>query len=240
MPFPRVKGQIYERIPHPAGHTLGQASTRPRTSTTSSTRATSLLPSSRWPESNCRRPMTGQSFIDVLKSAKVWDRGCLAQHDARSPRNGMTWGVRTTRGIRCAPSAHRNPLRPKLRAGPLARAGDPETGYRNVDRRTHKEFLLSGFDEYYKILSASAPPRRCIWSRRIRTASRTWPRTSGSSQTKAATPRANGGDATIRRRPRACLGRADFFDTIQYTGPRGNMHMRIGLSTTRPCHDDKA
>jgi hypothetical protein len=98
-------------------------------------------------------------------------------------------------------------------------AGDPETGYRNVDDSPTKTLLISGFDKYYNMSFGKRPAEElyriatdpdCVHNlapdlqyatdkRKLREKMEELLRSEGD--------------------PRM-LGRADFFDTIQYTGPR--------------------
>lgn len=102
-------------------------------------------------------------------------------------------------------------------------AGMPETGYRDVDDSPTKAFLLSRFDDYYKLNFGKRPIEElyditvdpdCINNlarnvdhfltmRGLRDRMEKTLREEGD-------PRFN--------------GRADFFDTIQYTGPRNHAY----------------
>jgi hypothetical protein len=97
--------------------------------------------------------------------------------------------------------------------------GNPETGYRNCDDGPTKQALLSGFDEHYRMSFGKRPaeelylvgqdpdnmknlatdPNHAQAKRRLREKMEELLRAEGD--------------------PRM-LGRSDFFDTIQYTGPR--------------------
>jgi hypothetical protein len=98
-------------------------------------------------------------------------------------------------------------------------AGNPETGYRNVDDSPSKTFLISGFDEYYRMSFGKRPAEELYDIRRD----------PDCIDNLAAKPEYESVKRTLRDRmfdmlkeegdPRV-LGRADFFDTIRYTGPR--------------------
>lgn len=98
-------------------------------------------------------------------------------------------------------------------------AGNPETGYTNVDDSPTKTFILSRFDNFYE-LSFGKRPMEELYSV-----------TADPHNVKnlAADPKF----AEIKRRLRErmeemlraegdprMLGQADFFDTIEYTGPK--------------------
>jgi hypothetical protein len=98
-------------------------------------------------------------------------------------------------------------------------AGNPETGYRNCDPGPTKEFLLSGFDEYYRMSFGKRPAEElyhvasdpdCV-------------KNLATDLKFAAVKRElrQRMDALLHEEgdPRA-LGHAEFFETIQYTGPR--------------------
>jgi hypothetical protein len=98
-------------------------------------------------------------------------------------------------------------------------AGNPETGYRNVDDSPSKTFLISGFDEYYKMSFGRRPAEELYDIRKD----------PDCIDNLAATAEYESVKRTLRDRmfemlkeeadPRV-LGRSDFFDTIRYTGPR--------------------
>jgi arylsulfatase A-like enzyme len=98
-------------------------------------------------------------------------------------------------------------------------AGNPETGYRNVDDSPSKTFLISGFDEYYRMSFGRRPAEElyniakdpdCVnnlaSSAEFESVRRTLRDRMFEMLKEEADPRV--------------LGRSDFFDTIRYTGPR--------------------
>ena len=98
-------------------------------------------------------------------------------------------------------------------------AGNPETGYTNVDDGPTKSFILSHFDEFYE-LSFGKRPMEALYSV-----------TDDPHNLKnlAADPKYAETKRKLRERmeellraegdPRM-LGHADFFETIEYTGPK--------------------
>ena len=98
-------------------------------------------------------------------------------------------------------------------------AGDPETGYRNVDDGPTKEFLLSGFDEYYKMSFGTRPAEALYLVKTDPDCINNVATDLKYAQTKRQLLEKM--EETLRGEgdPRM-LGRADFFDTIEYTGPR--------------------
>jgi hypothetical protein len=102
-------------------------------------------------------------------------------------------------------------------------AGNPETGYRNVDDGPTKEFLLTTFDRYYQLSFGKRPSEELYLVN-----------TDPDCMNNVATDLKY---AQIKRKlqekmeellrsegdPRM-LGRADFFDTIQYVGPRNHSY----------------
>jgi arylsulfatase A-like enzyme len=98
-------------------------------------------------------------------------------------------------------------------------AGNPETGYRNVDDSPSKTLLISGFDEYYRMSFGKRPAEELYDIRKD----------PDCVHNLATSPEYEKVKRSLRDRmfemlkeegdPRV-LGRADFFDTIRYTGPR--------------------
>ena len=218
MPFPRVKGQIYEHGFHiPLAIRWGKNITPGRTIddfiNTRDFAPTFMELAGLEPAGT----MTGRSFLNILKSGKsgVVDSSrnvmlvAKERHDLGRPHD---WGY-PVRAIRTGEFLYIRNYEPDRWP-----AGDPETGYRNVDDGPTKEFLLSGFDEYYKMSFGKRPPealysvkdpdcmknlatdpKYAITKRQLRDKMEEMLRSEGD--------------------PRM-LGRADFFDTIEYTGPR--------------------
>jgi hypothetical protein len=98
-------------------------------------------------------------------------------------------------------------------------AGNPETGYRNVDDSPTKQFLLAGFDRYYRMSFGKRPGEElydviadpdCVDNL---AADLKYAKVKRELAERLYTTLKEQGD------PRA-NGHADFFDTIRYTGPR--------------------
>jgi arylsulfatase A-like enzyme len=157
MPFPRVKGQIYEEGFHiplfarwgkniPSGRTVDDFINARDFAPTFLEAAGVGKPGS----------MTGKSFLDVLKSDKSGEldptRDVMLigkeRHDLGRP-NDAGYPVRAIRTREFLYVRNYYPDRWP--------AGNPETGYRNVDDSPSKTFLISGFDEYYKLSFGRRP-----------------------------------------------------------------------------------
>jgi arylsulfatase A-like enzyme len=162
--------------------------------------------------------MTGRSFVDILASGKsgVVDASrsvMLAgkeRHDLGRPND---WGY-PIRAIRTTEYLYIRNYEPDRWP-----AGNPETGYRNCDDGPTKQFLLSGFDEYYRMSFGKRPPEELY---RIKT-------DPDGVKNLAADPKFAPVKTELRQKmedmlrqegdPRM-LGNAAFFDTIEYTGPK--------------------
>ncbi len=156
-PFPRVKGQIYERGFHiPLAVRWGDAvkagrkvddfiNVRDFMPTFLEAAGVKIPPS-----------VTGSSFLGVLKSEKS------GQIDAS--RNRMVVGKERhdlgrpddlgypVRAIRTPDYLYIRNFEPERWP-----AGNPETGYRNVDGSPTKELILNSFDKYYKMSFGKRP-----------------------------------------------------------------------------------
>jgi len=219
MPFPRVKGQIYEHGFHipmaicwgkniKAGRTVDDL-IKMRDFAPTFMAVAGLEPAG---------TMTGRSFLDILKSGKsgVVDSSrnvmliCKERHDLGRPHD---WGY-PVRAIRTADFLYVRNYEPDRWP-----AGDPETGYRNVDDGPTKEFLLSGFDEYYKMSFGKRPAEALYLVKTDPDCINNVATDLKYAQTKRQLLEKM--EETLRGEgdPRM-LGRADFFDTIEYTGPR--------------------
>jgi hypothetical protein len=97
-------------------------------------------------------------------------------------------------------------------------AGDPETGYRNVDDGPTKRALLNGFDEYYRMSFGKRPPEELYDMKTDPECLKNLAADLKHANTKR----------QLRERMEQMLreegdprmtGNAQFFDTIQYTGP---------------------
>jgi arylsulfatase A-like enzyme len=98
-------------------------------------------------------------------------------------------------------------------------AGNPETGYRNVDDSPSKTLMISSFDEYYRMGFGKRPPEELYDIRKdpdcIENLARdvNFETVKRSLRDRMFEMLKEEGDPRI-------LGRSDFFDTIQYHGPR--------------------
>lgn len=219
MPFPRVKGQIYDagfRIPMAAmwgsriqaGRVVDDfINTRDFAPTFCEAAGVEAAGT-----------MTGASFLKVLTASQSGtvdaSRNTMLvakeRHDLGRP-NDAGYPVRA---IRTREFLYVRNYTPD--AWPV---GNPETGYRNCDDGPTKENILSRFDNYYRlcfgkrpaeelysiaddpdnIVNLAADPKYADLKRKLR-------------ERMEETLRSEGD-------PRM-LGRADFFDTIEYTGPK--------------------
>lgn len=218
MPFPRVKGQIYEDGFHiPMAVRWGQIKGGRVVDDFINFRdiAPTLLEAAGVP---AETTMTGRSFLDVLRSNQsgIVDarRNTMIvgkeRHDLGRP-NDAGYPVRA---IRTAEFLYVRNYEPNRWP-----AGNPETGYRNVDDGPTKEFMLSSFDEYYRmsfgkrsaeeLYDIKADPE-CL-------------KNLATDLKYAAVKRKllQRMEDTLKEEgdPRM-LGHAGFFDTIQYNGPR--------------------
>ena len=215
-PFPRVKGQIYEQGFHIPlairwGKNISQGKVVNDFINTRDFAPTYLELAGLRPPST----FTGSSIVNLIKTGKSDpSRNVMLigkeRHDLGRP-NDAGYPVRA---IRTPEYLYIRNYMPD--AWP---AGNPETGYRNVDDSPTKEFLLSGFDEFYRmsfgrraaeelydmkkdhdcLKNLAADPEHAKMKRDLREKMDEMLRAEGD--------------------PRA-LGHADFFDTIEYTGPR--------------------
>jgi len=219
MPFPRVKGQIYEHGFHiplairwgkniGAGRSIDDfINTRDFAPTMLEVAGVAKAPT-----------MTGKSFVDVLKSGKSGQVDatrnvmivCKERHDLGRP-NDAGYPVRAIRTKEWLYVRNYTPD-----AWP---AGNPETGYRNVDDSPTKTALISSFDEHYRMAFGKRPAEElyhvsedpdCI-------------KNMANDATLAITMRnlRDQMEKTLREEgdPRM-NGNAAFFDTIQYKGAR--------------------
>lgn len=151
MPFPRVKGQIYEDGFHiPLAIRWGSGMTGGRVSNDfvnmRDFAPTFLEVAGVSPPST----ITGKSFLNILKSNQSGivdpSRDVMLtgkeRHDLGRP-NDAGYPVRAIRT--------RQYLYIRNYAPESWPAGNPETGYRNVDDSPTKTMLLSSFDKYYRL-----------------------------------------------------------------------------------------
>jgi N-sulfoglucosamine sulfohydrolase len=219
MPFPRIKGQIYEQGFHiPLAIRWGKLTTGGRqVNDFINTRdfAPTFLEAA-----GVKAPptMTGKSFVDVLKSPKsgtvdaTRDVMLIAKerHDMGRP-NDAGYPVRAIRTPEYLYVRNFEPGRWP--------AGNPETGYRNVDDSPTKTLMLSSFDRPYQLafgfraaeeLYKVSEDPECL-------------------NNLAARPEHAQTKRTLRERMETMLkeqgdprlnGNAAFFDAIDYHGPK--------------------
>jgi len=218
MPFPRVKGQIYEHGFHlPLAACWGSQIQGGRT-VDDLINVRDFAPT--FMEAAGLKPaptMTGSSMMDILKSPKSGivdpSRNVMLvgkeRHDLGRP-NDAGYPVR---GIRTFAHLYVRNYEPERWP-----AGNPETGYRNVDDSPTKQFLLSGFDNYYRMSFGKRPPEELYDVK----ADPDCVKNLATDLNYAALKRKllERMEEMLRAEgdPRM-LGNASFFDTIQYTGP---------------------
>jgi arylsulfatase A-like enzyme len=218
MPFPRVKGQIYDHGFHvpllvrwgaevKSGRTVDDF-INVRDFAPTFLQAAGLKPAP---------SMTGKSFLDVLRSPSsgtvdpTRDTMLVGKerHDLGRP-NDKGYPVRAIRTREWLYVRNYEPDRWP--------AGNPETGYRNVDDSPTKTWMIARFDDYYRMSFGKRPVEElyhvsedpdCVKNvaldRSHAQVLRTLRERMEEMLRKEGDPRLN--------------GRADFFDTIQYTGP---------------------
>jgi arylsulfatase A-like enzyme len=149
-PFPRVKGQIYERGFHlPLAVRWGGIKGGRVIDDFINVRdfAPTFLELAGLERAGT---MTGSSFLGILKSGQSGRvdpaRNVMLigkeRHDLGRPHN---WGY-PVRAIRTEEFLYIRNYEPERWP-----AGNPETGYRNCDASPTMSFLLSGFDQYYRM-----------------------------------------------------------------------------------------
>ena len=220
MPFPRVKGQIYEHGFHvpmavrwgrnvPGGRRLDDFINF-RDLAPPFLEAAGLKPAP---------TMTGRSFLDLLRSGKsgIADPSRSAvmlvgkeRHDLGRPFD-QGYPVRAIRTRQYLYVRNYEPDRWP--------AGNPETGYRNVDDGPTKRFLLSGFDEYYRMSFGKRPAEELYDIQKDPDCVKNLAADLEHAQAKRTLR--DQMDAMLKEEgdPRA-LGNAAFFDTIEYVGPK--------------------
>lgn len=218
-PFPRVKGQIYERGFHiplavrwgarvPGGRTVDDfINVRDF--------APTFLEAAGVPLADT---MTGRSFLNVLLSRQsgIVDRTREVmltgkeRHDLGRP---MDAGY-PARAIRTREFLYVRNYEPERWP-----AGNPETGYRNVDDSPTKTLLISSFDEYYRMSFGKRPPEELYDMQADPDCIHNLAKDLKYAQVKRALAQRLHEMLKEEGDPRA-VGRAEFFDTIEYTGPR--------------------
>ena len=219
MPFPRVKGQIYEEGFHiPLAIRYGKNIVQGRViEDFINTRdfAPTFLELA---ELKAPASMTGKSFLDVLRSGKsgtvdaTRDVMIVAKerHDIGRPSDAGY----PVRAIRTKEFLYVRNYTPD--AWP---AGMPETGYRDVDDSPSKTLLLSRFDDYFKMNFGKRPAEElfhlptdpdCIKNQALNL---DYAQTMRGLRERMEKTLREEGDPRF-------TGNAAFFDTIQYTGPK--------------------
>lgn len=219
MPFPRVKGQIYEHGFHiPLAVRSGKNIAGGR-SIDDFINARDFAPT--FLEIAGLEPagtMTGRSFLDILKSGKsgVIDPSrnvmlvAKERHDLGRP-NDAGYPVRAIRTPEFLYIRNYEPDRWP--------AGNPETGYPNVDNGPTKTLIISSFDEYYRMSFGKRPAEALYMVSKDAdcvnnlAADLKFAKIKRQLQERMEELLRSEGDPRM-------LGRADFFDTIQYVGPR--------------------
>lgn len=219
MPFPRVKGQIYEDSFHITMAVRWPAKSKGGRTVDDFINFRDLAPTFCEAAGVPSAPtMTGKSFLDVLLSGKSGtvdaSRDVMLigkeRHDLGRPND---WGY-PVRAIRTRDFLYVRNYHPERWP-----AGDPETGYRNVDGSPTKEFLLGSFDEYYRLSFGKRPAEElyhvsedpdCIHDL---SGDLQFAQIKRELQERMNRMLRDDGD------PRA-LGQEEYFETIQYTGPR--------------------
>lgn len=215
QPFPRVKGQIYEHGFHvplavrwgknlPAGRVVTDfINVRDFAPTFLEVAGVPAAPS-----------ITGRSFLDVLKGASDPTRNVMLtgkeRHDIGSP-NDAGYPVRAIR----TPEF----LYVRNYAPDTWPAGNPETGYRNVDDSPTKTFVISSFDDYYRLSFGFRPAEELYDMKADKACMKNLAKDPAFAQTKRQLQARMEEMLRAEGDPRM-LGRADFFDTIEYTGPK--------------------
>ncbi|MEX2264280.1 MAG: sulfatase [Bryobacteraceae bacterium] len=220
MPFPRVKGQIYEHGFHVPLAVRWGKNIQPGRVIDDFINVRDFAPTF-LEVATRRRPsptMTGRSFLDVLRSGKsgVVDatRNTMIvakeRHDLGRP-NDAGYPVRAIRTPDYLYVRNYEPDRWPV--------GNPETGYRNCDDSPTKDFLLSGFDEYYRMSFGKRPAEELYLVKTDPDCIHNVADELKHAQVKRHLRERM--EQTLREEgdPRM-LGNAAFFDAIDYVGPR--------------------
>jgi N-sulfoglucosamine sulfohydrolase len=217
MPFPRVKGQIYEDGFHlplairwgkniPGGRVLDDF-----------INARDFAPTF-LELADVRQPgtVTGRSMMNILKSKQSGtvdpSRSIMLigkeRHDLGRPNDGGY----PVRAIRTREYLYVRNYEPDRWP-----AGNPETGYRNVDDGPTKQFLLSGFDDFYRMSFGKRAPEELYLMKsdpeclRNVAAAPEYAQIKQELQSKMEQMLREEGDPRM-------TGNAAFFDTIKYNG----------------------
>jgi len=223
MPFPRVKGQIYEHGFHiplavrwgagaPGGRIV-EDFINARDFAPTFLEAAGIKP----PES-----MTGRSFLDILKSNRSgWideSRSVMLvgkeRHDLGRPHD---WGY-PVRAIRTRQWLYIRNYEPDRWP-----AGNPETGYRNCDDGPTKFYILRSFDKYYKLSFGKRPPEELYRIDEDPDCVRNLATEASLTQIKRQLRERMEQMLRDEGDPRM-LGNEKFFDTIDYVGSRAHAY----------------
>jgi len=219
MPFPRVKGQIYEDAFHiPMAACWGNRFKGGR-SITDFINTRDLAPTIlEGAGVSAPGTITGTSFLSLLTSGKSGKidptRNVMLvgkeRHDLGRPND---WGY-PVRAIRTEEYFYVRNYEPDRWP-----AGNPETGYRNVDDGPTKEFMLSRFDNYYQMAFGKRPAEELYLVKEDPQNIKNLARDPKYAMIKRQLRERLDEQLRSEGDPRA-LGQAEFFDTIEYTGPR--------------------
>lgn len=222
-PFPRIKGQIYEKGFHvPLAIRWGKNVKAGRT-VDDFINIRDLAPTFLQLAGIQPPPsMTGRSFLDVLKSEKsgrvdpTRNRMLVGKerHDLGRP-NDQGYPVRALRTPEYLYIRNYEPDRWPV--------GNPETGYRNADDCPTKTFLLSRFDNYYRLCFGKRPEEELY---RITEDPDCVNNLAAEPSLQQVKKRLRGEMETLLKQdgdPRA-LGNGAIFDTYRYTGNRAHSY----------------
>jgi arylsulfatase A-like enzyme len=219
MPFPRVKGQIYEDGFHIPMAVRWGAQVKGGRVVDDFINFRDLAPT--FLEAAGLKPaptMTGKSFLGVLKSGQAGivdaSRDVMLigkeRHDLGRPND---WGY-PARAIRTRQYLYVRNYEPDRWP-----AGNPETGYRNVDPSPTKDLILSGFDEHYRMSFGKRSPEELYDLKADPECLKNLATNVELARVKRDLQQRMNQMLREEGDPRA-LGHAEYFETIQYTGPR--------------------
>jgi arylsulfatase A-like enzyme len=223
MPFPRVKGQIYEDGFHIPLAIRWAGTVKPGRVVDDFINFRDLAPTFLGAAGLAPAPtMTGKSFLDVLRSPNsgVVDstRDTMLvgkeRHDLGRP-NDQGYPVR---GIRTRDFFYVRNYEPDR--WPV---GNPETGYRNCDDGPTKELLLRGFDRYYRMSFGKRPPEELYDMKADPECIANLASDPKHAQVKRQL-RDRMEDMLRKEGDPRMLGQAHFFDTIEYTGAKAHSY----------------
>jgi arylsulfatase A-like enzyme len=218
MPFPRVKGQIYEHGFHlPLAVRWGGMQGGRAIDDFINVRdfaPTFLELAGVGPPAQ----MTGRSFLDALRSGKSGQIDASRtrmlvgkeRHDLGRP-NDVGYPVRALRTPDYLYIRNYEPDRWP--------AGNPETGYRNCDDSPTKTFILSRFNEYYRMAFGKRPAEELYRVGNDPDCVRNLAGDAAHAQIARRMREEMESMLRVEGDPRA-LGNAAVFDTYQYTGAR--------------------